>query len=133
MLKMDAVYMTFRKYSKMVYKDMNKKLEPYNISSQHGNYLIALMQTDGMTIKQLNEAVENDGAVTTRVLKKLSDISLVSIVAKSARVSVVTLTKAGRKLGNALMATLGATRRKIFSKLNPIEVMQLQKIYKKLA
>ena len=133
MLKMDAVYMTFRKYSKMVYKDMNKKLEPYDISSQHGNYLIALMQTDGMTIKQLNEAVENDGAVTTRVLKKLSDISLVSVVAKSARVSVVTLTKAGKKLGSVLMATLNATRRKIFSKLNPIELMQLQKIYKKLA
>ena len=133
MLKMDAVYMTFRKYSKMVYKDMNKKLEPYNISSQHGNYLIALMQNDGMTIKQLNEAVENDGAITTRVLKKLSDESLISVASKSARVSVVTLTKNGKKLGRTLMATLAVTRRKIFSKLNPVELLQLQKIYRKLA
>ena len=133
MLKMDAMYMTFRKYYKMVFKEMNTKLEPYNISSKHGNYLIALISNDGMTIKELNEAVENDGAITTRVLKKLSDESLIAVVTKSARVSIVTLTKTGKKLGRSLLATLGATRRKIFSKLNPIEIMQLQKIYKKLA
>jgi len=132
MPKTEVLYMTFRKYSKMVYKEINKTLMPYDISSQHGNYLIALSEQDGISIKELNSKVDNDGAITTRVLKKLQQCSLISITKKNAKNSTVSLTKQGRQLAKNLLIKIDRTKKKIFSKLSPIELIQLQKMANKL-
>jgi len=132
MPKTEVLYMTFRKYTKMVYKEINKTLMPFDLSSQHGNYLIALSDGDGISIKELNDKVDNDGAITTRVLKKLVQSDLISVTKQGAKNSVVFLTKQGKKITKNLLLRIAGTRKKIFSKLSPIEQLQLLKMANKL-
>ena len=69
--KICDMFLTYRIKLKKITEEINEYLLPYDISMQHAVYIMALSCYGDMTIKELNANVDNDGAITTRVVKKL--------------------------------------------------------------
>lgn len=115
----DEMYMAFRRYGKMLQKEIRKQLDKYNLSSQHANYLIALHNKDGLTLKELNQIVDNDGAATTRIVKKLSDCDLTMFDYINSKSYIVRLTDKGKSVSENLLESIGKLRHSFIKVINP--------------
>lgn len=105
-----SFYMNLRKQWKDLNSKIKTKLEEVGLSNQHVSYLIALATNKDIKIKELNNLVGNDPALTTRVLSTLFSKDFVAKTEESTRKCKLYLTKKGEELVNSL--------EKIFKSLN---------------
>jgi len=102
------MFIAFRRYSKMVQKEIKNYLKKYNLTAQHANYLIALYNKEGMTLKELNKTVDNDGAATTRIVKKLSECEMTAFDYINSKSYMVKLTDKGKSVSQNLLKNIGS-------------------------
>lgn len=105
-----SFYMNVRKQWKDLNSKLKNKLEEVGLSSQHVSYLIALSTNKDIKIKELNNLVGNDPALTTRVLSTLFSKEFVAKTEENTRKCKLYLTKKGEDLVNSL--------EKIFKSIN---------------
>ena len=105
-----SFYMFVRKQWKNLNTKIKEKLDEVGLTSQHVSYLIALATNKNIKIKELNNLVGNDPALTTRVLTTLFSKEFVAKTEESTRKCKLFLTKKGEELMKAL--------EKIFESLN---------------
>ena len=90
-----SFYMNVRKQWKDINSKLKAKLEEVGLSSQHVSYLIALSTNKDIKIKELNNLVGNDPALTTRVLSTLFSKEFVAKTEENTRKCKLYLTKKG--------------------------------------
>lgn len=105
-----SFYMNVRKQWKELNSKLKNKLDEVGLSSQHVSYLIALSTNKDIKIKELNNLVGNDPALTTRVLSTLFSKEFVAKTEENTRKCKLYLTKKGEDLVNSL--------EKIFKSIN---------------
>ena len=72
---MEADFKSFYMFVRRQWKNLNtkikEKLDEVGLTSQHVSYLVTLASNKNIKIKELNDLVGNDPALTTRVLTTL--------------------------------------------------------------
>lgn len=119
-----SFYMNLRKQWKDLNSKLKNKLEEVGLSSQHVSYLIALATNKDIKIKELNNLVGNDPALTTRVLSTLFSKEFVAKTEESTRKCKLYLTKKGEDLVNSLEKIF----KSISSKISKDDFLQLTNI-----
>lgn len=119
-----SFYMNLRKQWKDLNSKLKNKLEEVGLSSQHVSYLIALATNKDIKIKELNNLVGNDPALTTRVLSTLFSKEFVAKTEENTRKCKLYLTKKGEDLVNSLENIF----KSISSKISKEDFLQLTNI-----
>ena len=119
-----SFYMNLRKQWKDLNSKLKNKLEEVGLSSQHVSYLIALATNKDIKIKELNNLVGNDPALTTRVLSTLFLKEFVAKTEENTRKCKLYLTKKGEDLVNSLENIF----KSISSKISKEDFLQLTNI-----
>lgn len=103
---MEADFKSFYMFARKQWKSLNtkikEKLDEVGLTSQHVSYLIALSSNKNIKVKELNDLVGNDPALTTRVLTTLFSKEFVAKTEESTRKCKLYLTAKGEELMNAL-------------------------------
>lgn len=120
--KIKEMYMSFRIYNKALQKEIKKYMSEYNLSPQHANYLIALHNREGLSVKELNEMVDNDGAATARIIKKLAESDMTSYNYINYKSYTVNLTNKGKYVAKGLLAILSKLKKYIIKPFNSSEL-----------
>lgn len=126
-------YMTIRKKLKEINLNFNKKLAELGLSSQHAVYLISLSNHENVKVKELNDIVGNDGAITTRVLQTLFKRGLVEKSESSIRKCHLYLSNKGKEINTAIKKGFEELKTKLFPDLTTEEVVTLCRIFKKMS
>ncbi|MBQ9716097.1 MAG: MarR family transcriptional regulator [Clostridia bacterium] len=116
-----AICLNKMKYN--MQKNMSDALKPYNLSSMHSLYIMALYHNGAMTLACLSKAVCFNRANTTRVIRDLIQKGYVFCdrQSESQRKFNVFLTDNGKKLANNLHQQMENQRKKQSSKLTKEE------------
>lgn len=111
------------KLRKMSAKSQSELLKPYDISNRHATYIIALSEDNGMTMKELSDALCVDPANTTRVIATLTEKGYVVNDCKKSgcRKFKVFLTEKGNELASQIKEGIKNNNQKIFSVLTDEE------------
>ena len=111
---MEADFKSFYMFVRRQWKNLNtkikEKLDEVGLTSQHVSYLVTLASNKNIKIKELNDLVGNDPALTTRVLTTLFSKEFVAKTEENTRKCKLYLTEKGEEL----MASL----EKIFKSFN---------------
>lgn len=131
-LNFNQIYLTLRKNFKKVNNDISKSLEEEGLSTQHATYLMALKENKEMSLAELTSFVDNDFALTSRIIKTLYQKEYVKKSTYDQRTKI-SLTNKGKDLCKKIMSVLSLTKKKYFNKLSMKEFINLKNIVKKLA
>ena len=115
--KICDMFLTYRIKLKKITEEINEYLLPYDISMQHSVYIMALSCYGDMTIKELNANVDNDGAITTRVVKKLKKEGYVKKLGKTIKKYKITLTDKGHMLSKEILSAFNKAKKVHLGKL----------------
>ena len=127
------LFLMYRKKFKQLNETLNEFLAPYNISAQHAVYIMALNNVEQMTIKDLNAYVDNDGAITTRVIKRLRKEGYVKKVGKTIKKYKVELTPEGKQISKEILSAFNKTKKIHLKELSNEDFATMSKIAKKLS
>lgn len=131
--KINLLYLTYRKKYKQLTDEINSRLVPYNITAQHAVYIMALESNGNMTLKDLTDCVGNDGALTTRVIKKLDNFGYIEKVEERTKKYKIGLTKLGKNISKVILGAINKARKTYFANLTKSEVLCLFNIAEKLS
>lgn len=126
------LFLMSRTKLKNVTEEINEYLVEYGISMQHAVYVMALSCYGDMTIKELNTIVDNDGAITTRVVKKLKKLGYIKKLGKAMKKYKITLTSDGILLSKEILIALNKAKKVHLGKLTQEDFVVLSKIAEKL-
>lgn len=126
------LFLMSRTKLKNVTEEINEYLVEYGISMQHAVYVMALSCYGDMTIKELNTIVDNDGAITTRVVKKLKKLGYIKKLGKAMKKYKITLTSDGILLSKEILVALNKAKKVHLGKLTQEDFVVLSKIAEKL-
>ncbi len=101
---LQSIIICLSKIKKNSIKAQEKLLKPYNLSSRYIGYIMALSEGDGMTMKELSDALGVDPANTTRVISALSEMGYVDNDCKKegSRKFNVFLTQKGQEIATKM-------------------------------
>ena len=131
--EMVNLFLTYRKTFKQFNETMNDFLIPYKISVQHAVYIMVLDTQGPMTIKELNAYVDNDGAITTRVIKRLKKEGYVQKIGKTIKKYKIELTQLGKLISKELLTVFNRAKRTHFKQLSSEDFALMSKISQKLS
>lgn len=131
--KVNLLYLTYRKKFKEFNDEINASLKEYGLTTQHAVYLMTLESKGELTQKELNDNVGNDGAITTRIIKKLETGGYVARVGNSSKKYKLSLTKLGEKVADTVLTGIGRARKLFFKNITLSEFKFLYKIAEKLS
>ena len=97
-----SFYMFVRRQWKSLNTKIKEKLDEVGLTSQHVSYLVTLATNKNIKIKELNDLVGNDPALTTRVLNTLFSKEFVAKTEENTRRCKLYLTEKGEDLMAAL-------------------------------
>ena len=95
--KICDIFLIYRKIFKNLNEEINIALKPYKITVQHAVYLMALKAKGALTIKDLNVFIDNDKAITTRVIKTLKKHEYVEKIGSKIKKYKISITSEGEK------------------------------------
>ncbi len=130
--KICDMFLTYRIKLKKITEEINEYLLPYDISMQHAVYIMALSCYGDMTIKELNANVDNDGAITTRVVKKLKKEGYVKKLGKTIKKYKITLTDKGHMLSKEILSAFNKAKKVHLGKLTQEDFITLSTLAEKL-
>lgn len=131
--EMVDLFLTYRRIFKQFNETMNEFLVPYKISVQHAVYIMVLDTQGPMTIKEINSYVDNDGAITTRVIKRLKKEGYVQKLGKTIKKYKVELTHLGKLISKELISVFNKVKRTHLKQLSNEDMDNLSNISKKLS
>lgn len=131
--KMSNLFLTYRKKFKQFNDEINNQLSSYKISAQHAVYIMALDCYGEMTIKELNTQVDNDGAITTRIIKHLKKEGYVEKVGKTIKKYKVKLTDAGKSMNKVITTAMNNARKIYLKELCQEDIVYLCNLAEKLS
>ncbi len=126
------LFLMYRTKLKNVTEEINEHLVEFGISMQHAVYVMALSCYGDMTIKELNAVVDNDGAITTRVVKKLKKLGYIKKLGKTMKKYKITLTSDGILLSKEILFAINKAKKVHLGKLTQEDFVVLSKIAEKL-
>ena len=77
-IDLQSLIICLSKLKKTSIKAQAKMLKPYNLSTRHAGYIMALSEGSGMTMKALSDTLCVDPANTTRVIAALTEMGYVA-------------------------------------------------------
>ena len=131
--KLSNLFLTNRKKFKQFNDEINNQLSVYKISAQHAVYIMALDCYGEMTIKELNASVENDGAITTRIIKQLKKEGYVEKVGKTIKKYKIKLTESGRSMNKVILTAMNSARKMYLKELCQDDIVYLCNLAEKLS
>lgn len=131
--KINLLFLIYRKKFKQFNEEISTMLVPYKITMQHAVYIMALDTYGDMTIKDLNASVDNDGAITTRVIKTLKKHGYVEKLGSRIKKYKVALTSEGKKISKKIIEAMNMARKIYFKNLTQNEILLLADIAEKLS
>lgn len=131
--EMVDLFLTYRKKFKQFNETMNEFLNPYKISVQHAVYIMVLDTQGPMTIKDLNTYVDNNGAITTRVIKRLKKEGYIQKLGKTIKKYKVELTQLGKLISKEILMAFNKAKRNHLKQLSNEDFAFMSKISQKLS
>ncbi|MBO5884625.1 MAG: MarR family transcriptional regulator [Clostridia bacterium] len=131
--EMVDLFLMYRKKFKQFNETMNEFLVPYKISVQHAVYIMVLDTQGPMTMKEINAYIDNDGAITTRVIKRLKKEGYVQKIGKTIKKYKVELTHLGKLVSKELLTVFNKAKRTQFKELSSEDFVLMSKVSQKLS
>ncbi len=130
--KICDIFLTYRKIFKNLNEEINIVLKPFKITVQHAVYLMALKAKGPLTIKDLNLIIDNDKAITTRVIKTLKKNEYVKKIGSRIKKYKVSITINGEKVFKVILGVINKFKKEKLKDLTAEEIMALSHISEKL-
>ncbi len=131
--KISNMFLIYRKKFKQFNDEINNSLVKYDITAQHAVYIMALDANGDMTVKDLNNCVDNDGAITTRVIKTLNNKGYVQKIGDTVKKYKIRLTKLGKSVARSVINAINRSRKLYLKEITQTEFLSLCKIAEKLS
>lgn len=130
--KICDIFLIYRKLFKNLNEEINLKLKPYKITVQHAVYLMALKAQGPLTIKDLNMFVDNDKAITTRVIKTLKKHEYIEKIGSRIKKYKIAITQEGEKVFKVILGVINKFKKTHLKDITQNELTLLANISKKL-
>ncbi len=130
--KICAIFLVYRRKFKQLNEEINLALKPYKITVQHAVYLIALKAQGALTIKDLNAYVDNDKAITTRVIKTLKRHDYVEKIGSKIKKYKIAITADGEKVFKVILNVINKFKKSQLNVITQEELTLLAGIAEKL-
>ena len=120
---LQSVITGLSKLKKRALKSQTKMLKPFNLTSRHAGYIMALSDGKGMTMKDLSETLCVDPANTTRVIAYLNEMGYVTNDCKKegCRKFNVFLTEKGKQVAHEMKKSVACHSVEIMDPLSDDE------------
>ena len=130
--KICDIFLIYRKIFKNLNEGINIALKPYKITVQHAVYLMALKAKGALTIKDLNIFIDNDKAITTRVIKTLKKHEYVEKIGSKIKKYKISITSEGEKVFKVILGVINKFKKSELKDITPQELLSLASISEKL-
>ncbi len=130
--KICEIFLIYRKIFKNLNEEINIALKPYKITVQHAVYLMALKAKGALTIKDLNVFINNDKAITTRVIKTLKKHEYVEKIGSKIKKYKISITSEGEKVFKVILGVINKFKKSNLENITPQELTSLASISEKL-
>ncbi len=130
--KICDIFLIYRKLFKNLNEEINLKLKPYKITVQHAVYLMALKAQGPLTIKDLNMFVDNDKAITTRVIKTLKKHEYIEKIGSRIKKYKIAITQEGESVFKVILGVINKFKKTHLKDVTQNELTLLANISKKL-
>ena len=130
--KICDIFLIYRKIFKNLNEEINIALKPYKITVQHAVYLMALKAKGALTIKDLNIFIDNDKAITTRVIKTLKKHEYVEKIGSKIKKYKISITSEGEKVFKVILGVINKFKKSELKDITPQELLSLASISEKL-
>ncbi len=130
--KICDIFLIYRKIFKNLNEEINIALKPYKITVQHAVYLMALKAKGALTIKDLNVFIDNDKAITTRVIKTLKKHEYVEKIGSKIKKYKISITSEGEKVFKVILGVINKFKKSELKDITPQELLSLASISEKL-
>ncbi len=130
--KICEIFLIYRKIFKNLNEEINIALKPYKITVQHAVYLMALKAKGALTIKDLNVFIDNDKAITTRVIKTLKKHEYVEKIGSKIKKYKISITSEGEKVFKVILGVINKFKKSNLENITPQELTSLASISEKL-
>ncbi len=130
--KICDIFLIYRKLFKNLNEEINLKLKPYKITVQHAVYLMALKAQGPLTIKDLNVYVDNDKAITTRVIKTLKKHEYIEKIGSRIKKYKIAITQEGESVFKVILGVINKFKKTHLKDITQNELTLLANISKKL-
>lgn len=130
--KICDIFLIYRKIFKNLNEEINFALKPYKITVQHAVYLMALKAKGALTIKDLNVFIDNDKAITTRVIKTLKKHEYVEKIGSKIKKYKISITSEGEKVFKVILGVINKFKKSELKDITPQELLSLASISEKL-
>lgn len=130
--KICDIFLIYRKLFKNLNEEINLKLKPYKITVQHAVYLMALKAQGPLTIKDLNMFVDNDKAITTRVIKTLKKHEYIEKIGSRIKKYKIAITQEGESVFKVILGVINKFKKTHLKDITQNELTLLANISKKL-
>ena len=130
--KICEIFLIYRKIFKNLNEEINIALKPYKITVQHAVYLMALKAKGALTIKDLNVFIDNDKAITTRVIKTLKKHEYVEKIGSKIKKYKISITSEGEKVFKVILGVINKFKKSNLENIAPRELTSLASISEKL-
>ena len=130
--KICDIFLIYRKLFKNLNEEINLKLKPYKITVQHAVYLMALKAQGPLTIKDLNMFVDNDKAITTRVIKTLKKHEYIEKIGSRIKKYKIAITQEGESVFKVILCVINKFKKTHLKDITQNELTLLANISKKL-
>ena len=130
--KICDIFLIYRKIFKNLNEEINIALKPYKITVQHAVYLMALKAKGALTIKDLNIFIDNDKAITTRVIKTLKKHEYVEKIGSKIKKYKISITSEGEKVFKVILGVINKFKKSELKDITTQELLSLASISEKL-
>ncbi len=130
--KICDIFLIYRKLFKNLNEEINLKLKPYKITVQHAVYLMALKVQGPLTIKDLNVFIDNDKAITTRVIKTLKKHEYIEKIGSRIKKYKIAITQEGESVFKVILGVINKFKKTHLKDITQNELTLLANISKKL-
>ena len=130
--KICDIFLIYRKLFKNLNEEINLKLKPYKITVQHAVYLMALKAQGPLTIKDLNMFVDNDKAITTRVIKTLKKHEYIEKIGSRIKKYKIAITQEGESVFKVILGVINKFKKTHLKDITQNELTLLANISRKL-
>lgn len=130
--KICDIFLIYRKLFKNLNEEINLKLKPYKITVQHAVYLMALKAQGPLTIKDLNMFVDNDKAITTRVIKTLKKHEYIEKIGSRIKKYKIAITQEGESVFKVILGVINKFKKTHLKDITQNELTLLANISKKI-
>ncbi len=130
--KICDIFLIYRKLFKNLNEEINLELKPYKITVQHAVYLMALKAQGPLTIKDLNMFVDNDKAITTRVIKTLKKHEYIEKIGSRIKKYKIAITQEGESVFKVILGVINKFKKTHLKDITQNELTLLANISKKI-